>query len=816
MHVPNAPHVHVLVQVRVCVPQLPQACESTWPGRQVVQGMHTPAEQMPDAPHDVPSATLPVSRHTGEPVVHVVAPVRQGLVGAQGAPSLHATQVPAPLHTRPVPHDVPPGRLPVSAHVGMPVEHVIEPVRQGLSGEHAEPAAHAMHDPAALQTMPAPHDEPGGARPDSRHTGPPVEQSTAPVRHAVVGVQLAPAEHATHDPLPLHTEPAPQAVPGGWLPASRHTEAPVEQSIAPVRHADGAMHDAPDTHAPQVPAALHTSPAPHDVPAGRLPDSRHTGAPVEQSIAPVWHGVAGVQLAPALHDTHAPAALQTMPVPHDVPAGRAAPATHTAAPVEHSTAPVRHGSDGEQLMPALHDTHAPEALHTMPAPHDVPAGRLPVSRHTEAPVEQSTAPERHAVVGVQLAPCVQATHAPEALHTMFAPHDVPAGRFAPSRHDGVPEAQSIRPLLHAVAGVQGASGVQAAQLPEASHTRPMPHDVPADRLPVGAHTGSPVPHWIAPLLHAVEGVQLMPSVQATQTAMALHTRPMPHDVPAGRAAPSRHTGAPVEHSIAPSRQGLVGVQLMPALQATHAPEALHTMPAPHDEPAGALPVSAQSGAPVEHAIEPVRHGVVGVHEAPSEHSTHSAEALQTRPSPHDMPTPRLPVSRHSAVPPEHEIVAVRQRLLVTQGVPSRHVMQPPAPSQTMPAPHAAPAAVGDSCTQRCVVSLHVVGPRQVSDMGVAMHGRVAVHVKRHPGSQPEPGSLRPSSHSSPGSTTLLPHCDSAGVSTDTSASSASVASIASITSSASIASETSGASLTSETSGASLASGASCAGGVWQ
>ena len=58
--------------------------------------------------------------------------------------------------------------------------------------------------------------------------------------------------------------------------------------------------------------------APHIVPFGRFPDSRHMGEPVRHEVAPVLHTFAGWQLAPPAHMTQVPA-LQTRSVPHTVP-----------------------------------------------------------------------------------------------------------------------------------------------------------------------------------------------------------------------------------------------------------------------------------------------------------------------------------------------------------------------------------------------------------------------------------------------------------------------------------------------------------------
>lgn len=55
--------------------------------------------------------------------------------------------------------------------------------------------------------------------PFSTHTGPPVEQSMAPVLHTSGGEQAAPWLHATQLPLPLQTPPG-QPTPAPTLPVS--------------------------------------------------------------------------------------------------------------------------------------------------------------------------------------------------------------------------------------------------------------------------------------------------------------------------------------------------------------------------------------------------------------------------------------------------------------------------------------------------------------------------------------------------------------------------------------------------------------------
>lgn len=71
-----------------------------------------------------------------------------------------------------------------------------------------------------------------------------------------------------------------------------------------------------------------------------------------------------------------------------------------------------------------HTLHAP-SWHTRPEPQGVPFGWLSDSRHTEAPVAQSTVPRRHAFwVTAHAVPSAHALHAP-SRHTEPTSHDVP-------------------------------------------------------------------------------------------------------------------------------------------------------------------------------------------------------------------------------------------------------------------------------------------------------------------------------------------------------------------------------------------------------
>ncbi len=186
-----------------------------------------------------------------------------------------------------------------------------------------------------------------------------------------------------------------------------------------------------------------------------------------------------------------------------------------------------------QLPPAVQLPHVP-ALHTLLFPHDVPFVTFPVSAQTEVPVAHDVAPVRQAFVGVQVVPAVQLLHVP-ALHTLLFPHDVPFATFPVSTQTEVPVAHDVAPVRHAVAGVQVTPAVHAPQVPPL-HTLLFPQEVPFATFPVSAQTDIPVTQEVAPVRHAVAGVQEAPAVQAPQAPL-LHTMFVPHTVPLTRLLP---------------------------------------------------------------------------------------------------------------------------------------------------------------------------------------------------------------------------------------------------------------------------------------
>ena len=94
-----------------------------------------------------------------------------------------------------------------------------------------------------------------------------------------------------------------------------------------------------------------------------------------------------------MHDTQTPV-LHTMFVPHEVPLATSADSVQTTAPVEHEVVPTRQGLPLiVQVAPTVHAMQAPALVQTMPVPHDVPAARLVfLSVQVGVPVEQASAP----------------------------------------------------------------------------------------------------------------------------------------------------------------------------------------------------------------------------------------------------------------------------------------------------------------------------------------------------------------------------------------------------------------------------------------
>jgi len=150
---------------------------------------------------------------------------------------------------------------------------------------------------------------------------------------------------------------------------------------------------------PQVPAESHAALLPQAVPAALLPLSAHTDVPVLHEVLPVLHALLGVQVRFAVHAVQAPV-LHTRLVPHAVPSAIEVDVSwHTGAPLEHESLPVWQGLAGVQLAPSVHETQLAELLQTWLVPQLEPAALLPLSVHTELPLLQLVAPVLQALAG---------------------------------------------------------------------------------------------------------------------------------------------------------------------------------------------------------------------------------------------------------------------------------------------------------------------------------------------------------------------------------------------------------------------------------
>jgi hypothetical protein len=156
-------------------------------GLQAIPVVHDP--QVPllhtlFVPHVIPFVTLPITVHTGKPVPHAYAPILQA-PASQVAPAMHAPHTPA-LHTLSVPHVVPFATFPVSVHICVPDAHEFVPVLHGFVGEQIVPEVHTLHTPP-LHTFPVPHEVPFATFPVSAQTIVPLVHVVAPVLHGFVG-----------------------------------------------------------------------------------------------------------------------------------------------------------------------------------------------------------------------------------------------------------------------------------------------------------------------------------------------------------------------------------------------------------------------------------------------------------------------------------------------------------------------------------------------------------------------------------------------------------------------------------------------------
>jgi hypothetical protein len=291
-------------------------------------------------------------------------------------------------------------------------------------------------------------------------------------------VQEPPDAQATQDPAALQTIPVPHAVPACLLVLSMQTGEPVLHEFVPFLHGFAGWQAVPPVHETHIPER-HTRLAPQVVPSAiEAAVSVQTATPVSQASVPLWHGLVGAQVVPAVQLTQAPL-VQTLLVPHPVPAGALPTAMQTGAPLVHEMTPVLHGSEGWQMVPVAHETQAPAALQTLSVPHDVPLGSmLPLSAH-ETLGEQTVLPAWQAIAGVHARPSTHATQVPP-LQTMLVPHVTPFGPLPDSIQTGAPTLQAVVPTRQGLSATwQLEFAAQATQAPDALQTLSVPQGVPA-------------------------------------------------------------------------------------------------------------------------------------------------------------------------------------------------------------------------------------------------------------------------------------------------------------------------------------------------
>src|SRR6185312_12807978 len=183
-----------------------------------------------------------------------------------------------------------------------------------------------------------------------------------------------------------------------------HMGLPDAHEMVPIEQALESAQVPPAAQTTQLPA-LHTLSVPQVVPLdAALPVSWQVILPVSQLYVPVWHGLDGVQLPPAVQEAQVPS-LQTLLVPHSVPLARFFPVSEQVMVGAQTVMPAWQALPlGVHAIPAVQETQLP-SLQTMLVPQEVPLAKLPDSVQTGTPVPHAMAPVRQGLpLTVQLAP----------------------------------------------------------------------------------------------------------------------------------------------------------------------------------------------------------------------------------------------------------------------------------------------------------------------------------------------------------------------------------------------------------------------------
>jgi hypothetical protein len=206
------------------------------------------------------------------------------------------------------------------------------------------------------------------------------------------------------------------------------------------------------------------------------------------------------------------------------------------------------------------------------------------------------------------------------LHTLSVPQAVPSITAVPVSEQSTVGVQTCVPVWQALVGTQERPGEQLTQVPPLQ-TWFMPHVVPLGVLPDSMQTGAPVLQAVVPVRHGLPATeQAAPATHVTHVPAELQTLSCPHALPGGTPIPvSLQVGAAPAQSSRPVWHALVGVHASPVTHGLHVPS-WQTRPEPQVEPFGLLSVSVQTGAPVEHTMVPTRHGLLATsHAVPAAH-----------------------------------------------------------------------------------------------------------------------------------------------------------------------------------------------------
>ena len=433
---------------------------------QALPAVHAPQTPEPlqtmFVPQLVPAPLLPPSMHVIAPVVQDVVPFLQavGLV-VQPVPAVQAPQTPEPLQTMFVPQLVPAALLPPSMHVIAPVVQDVVPFLQAAPGFVVQLVAGRAR--AARARAVADHVRPAAgagrlvAPVDARHRARRAGRRAVPASCVRVRRARAPGRARAADARAVADHVRAAAGAGrlvGSVDAGHQAGRARRRAVLADAWGWWCTRCRPCTP-PQTPT-LQTRFVPHVVPFATFPVSAQTGTPVTHEVAPILQWFVGWQAAALVHAPHVPL-LQTMFVPQDAPLARFRPVSEHVIVGAQVCVPAWHGFAGAQASPAVHDAQAPE-LHTMFVPHDVPLATFPVSVQTGAPEVHTVAAVRQGLpVTTQLAPAVQAVHVPVALQTLLVPHAVPAARLVfLSVQTGDPVAQASVPAWQGFVGAQAA------------------------------------------------------------------------------------------------------------------------------------------------------------------------------------------------------------------------------------------------------------------------------------------------------------------------------------------------------------------------